>query len=157
MVIGPATAAPTGARSTRRSIRSPRDNFNDLKVAWTWTSPDHDLIKKIPDNPEEPLTANGLKATPLVVNGVMYVSTGLGQIAAIDPATGATKWLYNPEAYAHGAQADTVGWQTRGVAYWTDGRNDERILMGTLDGYLLALDAKTGKPIATFGETARPI
>ena len=36
----------------------------------------------------------------------MYVSTGLGQIAAIDPASGKTLWLYNPEAYAHGAQAE---------------------------------------------------
>src|SRR5258708_958449 len=56
-------------------------NFSELKVAWTWMSPDHELIKKIADNPEEPFTANGMKATPLVVKGVMYVSTGLGQIA----------------------------------------------------------------------------
>lgn len=132
-----------------------RENFGNLKVAWTWSSPDHDLIKKIPDNPEEPYTANGMKATPLVVKGVMYVSTGLGQIAAIDPASGKTLWLYNPEAYAQGAQADTVGWLTRGVAYWTDGQNDERILMGTFDGYLLALDARSGKPIATFGEAGK--
>jgi quinoprotein glucose dehydrogenase len=130
-------------------------NFNALKVAWTWSSPDHDLIKKIPDNPEEPYNANGMKATPLVVKGVMYVSTGLGQIAAIEPATGKTLWLYNPEAYAQGAQADTVGWLTRGVSYWSDGRDDERILMGTLDGYLLALNARTGRPIATFGESGK--
>ena len=55
----------------------------------------------------------------------MYMSTGLGQIAAIDPATGATKWLYNPESYKDGGSASVVGpWQTRGVAYWSDGRND---------------------------------
>jgi quinoprotein glucose dehydrogenase len=132
-----------------------RSNFNDLKVAWTWASPDLDLIRKIADNPEEPYTANGMKATPLVVKGVMYVSTGLGQIAAIEPATGTTRWLYNPEAYAQGAQADTVGWLTRGVAYWTDGKDDERILMGTLDGYLLALNARTGRPIATFGDSGK--
>ena len=132
-----------------------RSNFNALKVAWTWSSPDHELIKKISDNVEEPYTANGMKATPLVVKGVMYVSTGLGQIAAIAPATGETLWLYNPEAYAQGAQADTVGWLTRGVAYWSDGKDDERILMGTLDGYLIALNAKTGRPIATFGESGK--
>jgi quinoprotein glucose dehydrogenase len=61
--------------------------------------------------------ANGFKATPLVVNGVMYLSTGLHQIAAIDPATGTTKWVYNPEAYKDGAQADVLGWISRGVAY----------------------------------------
>ena len=129
-----------------------RENFKDLKVAWTWTSPDHDLLKRIPDYPEWPMHANGFKATPLVVNGVMYVSTGLHQIAAIDPATGVTKWLCDPEAYRDGAQADVLGWISRGVAYWTDGKSDERVLLGTLDGYLLALDAKTGKPIETFGE-----
>jgi quinoprotein glucose dehydrogenase len=127
-----------------------KDNFKDLAVAWTWKSPDHELLKTIPEYPEMPLHANGMKATPLLVHGVMYMSTGLGQIAALDPVTGATKWLYNPEAYKDGAQADVLGWISRGVAYWTDGKNDERILMGTLDGYLLALDAKTGRPIATF-------
>lgn len=128
-----------------------RDNFTDLKIVWTWRSPDHDLLKVIPPYPEMPLNANGMKGTPLVVRGVMYISTGVGQIAAIDPVRGTTKWLYNPEAYKDGAQADVLGWISRGVAYWSDGKDDERILMGTLDGYLLALDAKTGKPIATFG------
>ena len=71
-----------------------------------------------------------------------------GRIARL---TGATKWLYNPEAYKDGAQADVLGWQSKGVAYWTDGRDDERILFGTLDGYLIALDAKTGQPIPSFG------
>jgi len=132
-----------------------RENFSRLKVAWTWTSPDHELLKTIPPYPEMPLTANGLKATPLVVNGTMYISTGLNQIAAIDPATGKTKWLYNPEAYKDGAQADVLGWQSKGVAYWTDGRNDERIYLGTLDGYLLALDAKTGQPIKGFAENGK--
>ena len=77
-----------------------------------------------------PLNANGLKGTPLVVRGVMYMSTGLDQIAALDPVTGATKWLYNPEAYKDGAQADVLGWQSKGVAYWSDGTDDERILLG---------------------------
>jgi len=132
-----------------------RENFSRLKVAWTWSSPDHDLLKTIPPYPEMPLTANGFKATPLVVNGVMYISTGLNQIAAIDPATGKTKWLYNPEAYKEGAQADVLGWQSKGVAYWTDGRGDERLYLGTLDGYLLALDAKTGQPIKGFAESGK--
>src|SRR5947207_8961297 len=61
-----------------------KDNFTNLKVAWTWRSPDHDLLKTLPAYPEMPLNANGLKGTPLVVNGVMYMSSGLDQIAAID-------------------------------------------------------------------------
>jgi quinoprotein glucose dehydrogenase len=132
-----------------------KDNFKDLAVAWTWDSPDHALLPTIPAYPEAPLNANGMKATPLLVKGVMYLSTGLGQIAAVDPLTGKTKWLYNPEGYAGGAQADVLGWQSRGVSYWTDGKGDERILTGTLDGYLIAIDAKTGKLIPSFGNNGR--
>ncbi len=131
--------------------RITRDNFNTLHVAWTWRSPDQALIKTLPEYPEMPWHATGLKGTPLVVNGVMYMSTGLNQIVAIDPATGITKWQFNPEAYKSGGQASVLGWQSRGVAYWTDGRGDERILLGTLDGYLLAVDAQTGRPITSFG------
>ncbi len=130
-------------------------NFKNLRVAWIWDSPDRKLLGEIPPSAESPLHANGLKATPLMVKGVMYVSTGLGQIAAIDPASGKTKWLYNPEAYKSGPQANVIGWQSRGVSYWTDGAGDERILFGTLDAYLIALDAKTGKPISTFGSDGR--
>lgn len=128
-----------------------RNNFKDLKVAWTWTSADQELIARLPPNPDLGLHANGMKATPLLVNGVMYVSTGMGQIAALNPATGAVIWLHNPESYKDGGQASVLGWQSRGVAYWTDGRGDERILFGTLDGYLIALNAKTGQPIQGFG------
>ena len=129
-----------------------RDNFSALAVAWTWTSPDIEIVKRIGTTINPPLSATGLKGTPLVVNGTMYMSTGLGQIAAIDPATGATKWLYNPESYKEGGSASVVGpWQTRGVAYWSDGRNDRRVLMGTSNGYLIAVNADTGKPIESFG------
>lgn len=134
-----------------------RQNFGNLKIAWTWKTPDVELIANDPDKGKRQpaLTPNGLKATPLMVKGAMYMSTGLGQIAAIDPATGTTKWLYNPKAYDEGMQADIMGWLTRGVAYWTDGKEDERILMGTLDGYIIAVDAKTGKPILSFGDHGR--
>ena len=131
------------------------ENFKNLKVIWTWKTPDIDLIANDTVKRDPPLTPNGLKATPLVVNGVMYISTGLHQIAAIDPATGATKWLYNPKAYDEGMQADIMGWLSRGVAYWTDNKGDERLLMGTLDGYIIAIDAKTGKPIPSFGDHGR--
>ena len=129
-----------------------RDNFKTLTVAWSWTSPDFEIVKAIGKTISPPLSATGLKGTPLVVNGVMFMSSGLGQIVALDAATGATKWLHNPESYKDGGSASVVGpWQTRGVAYWSDGGTDRRILMGTADGYLLAVNADTGRPIDTFG------
>lgn len=133
-----------------------RDNFKNLQIAWTWRTPDVELARALADRIDPAWTPNGFKATPLVVKGVMYLSTGLGQIAAIDPMTGATKWVYDPQVYMRGAPASVVGpWQTRGLAYWTDGKNDERLLMGTLDGFILAVDAKTGRPIASFGDNGK--
>ena len=88
-----------------------------------------------------------------MVNGVLYVSTSLSQVAAIDAATGKTLWVYDPETWKNGTPSNN-GFVHRGVAYWANG-NDRRILFGTGDGYLICLNAKTGKPIPTFGQDGR--
>ena len=124
------------------------ENFGGLRVAWTWRSPDEAPIR---DHPDDRLMRRArFKATPLMVGGALYLSTGLGQIASIDAATGETRWVFDPESYVGGGPASAVGFLTRGVAYWSDG-SDERVLTGTLDGYLIALDAKTGKLVSEFG------
>jgi quinoprotein glucose dehydrogenase len=125
-----------------------RGNFKRLKVAWTWRSADEEVIKANP----------GLKtwvweSTPLMVGGVLFVSTSLSQVAALDAATGKTRWVYDPEAWK-GATPPNHGFVHRGVAYWADG-DDRRILFGTGDAYLICLDAETGKPIPTFGQGGR--
>ena len=79
-----------------------------------------------------------------MVGGVLFVSTGLGQIAALDATTGRTRWVYDPESYTGAPPANVIGFQTRGVAYWSEGTNG-RILFGTNDGYLVAIDARTGR------------
>ena len=127
-------------------------NFEQLEIAWTWESADIALIESLTRRYLPPLNASGLKATPLMVNGVMYLSTGLAQVVALDPATGEVLWVHNPQAYTTGGNASIVGpWQTRGVAYWTDGEGDERIFLGTHDGFVIALDAENGRPINAFG------
>ena len=88
-----------------------------------------------------------------MVDGVLYVSTSLSQVAAIDAATGKTRWVYDPETWKNGTPSNN-GFVHRGVAYWADG-NDQRILFGTGDGYLICLNAQTGKPIPTFGQEGR--
>jgi quinoprotein glucose dehydrogenase len=123
------------------------DNFNRLRVAWTWRSAEEEVAK-----------ANNLKtwvweATPLMVDGVLYISTSLSQVAAVDAATGKTRWVYDPETWKNGTPSNN-GFVHRGVAYWAEG-NDRRILFGTGDGYLICLNAETGKPIPTFGHQGR--
>ena len=88
-----------------------------------------------------------------MVDGVLYVSTSMSQVAAIDAATGETRWVYDPGTWKNGKPSNN-GFVHRGVAFWADGK-DRRILFGTGDGYLVALNAQTGKPVRTFGLDGR--
>jgi quinoprotein glucose dehydrogenase len=124
------------------------DNFHRLQVAWTWRSPDDEILKANPS-----LKTWVWESTPLMVGGVLYVSTSLSQVAAIDAVTGQTRWIHDPETWKNGTPSNN-GFVHRGVAYWADG-DDERILFGTGDGYLICLDARTGKPIPSFGREGR--
>ena len=122
------------------------DNVENLQIAWRWRSVDYELKDTHPD-----LRFNNvLLVTPLKVGDALYTSTNVGQAAAIDPATGQTRWTYHAlEDGAGSARARA----TRGVAYWTDG-SEERILLISGE-YLVALDAKTGRPFRDFGEDGK--
>ena len=124
------------------------DNFSRLQVAWTWRSAEEEITKANPD-----VKTWVWESTPLMVNGVLYVSTSLSQVAAIDASTGETRWVYDPETWKNGTPSNN-GFVHRGVSYWADG-DDQRILFGTGDGYLICLNAETGKPIPTFGRDGR--
>ena len=83
------------------------------------------------------------QATPIVVNGVLYMPTPYGTVIALEPETGRELWSYKLD---HGRPAG------RGVAYWHgDAKTPASILFGTSDGRLLSLNAETGKPTAGFG------
>lgn len=132
---------------------SPLDQINketvkDLKVAWRWDSPDLKLQAA-----NRGLSAFGHEATPIAIGNTLYTSTSLSQVAAINAATGETLWVYDPESYKAGRPTN-LGFVHRGVGYWTDG-NEERLYIGTADAYLIAIDAKTGKPVESFGENGR--
>ena len=100
-----------------------------------------------------PTRAN--ESTPLMVGGTLYTSTSLSQVAAIDAATGETKWVFDPKVYENGLGSPANdGWLHRGVAYWRNG-DDERMVMLTAFAQMIALDAKTGKPVPTFGNDGR--
>ncbi len=85
-------------------------------------------------------TRRGQEATPLVVDGVMYFTTAWSKVFAVNAATGAPLWSYDPKVppeWAVNACCDVVN---RGVAVW-----EGKVFLGTLDGRLVALDAATGK------------
>ena len=87
-------------------------------------------------------THRGQEATPIVVDGVMYFSTAWSKVFAVNAATGALLWSYDPKVpkqWGVNACCDVVN---RGVAIWQN-----KIYIGTLDGRLIALDATTGKPV----------
>jgi quinoprotein glucose dehydrogenase len=129
-----------------------KDNVKNLKVAWRWASADNAILFRNPLKFSD-LVPFVYEATPLFVNGTLYTSTSYAQVAALDPTTGKPKWVYDPESYKDGRPTN-LGFVHRGVAYWSDDK-DERIFVATGNSYLIAVDAKTGKPYPDFGEKGR--
>ena len=152
-------------------------NFSTLRPVWRAKSPDGFLSITLPDGSEwsadsktifeelnridpkrwrdgQPPFVQNYKATPLMVNGTLYVNTPSSVGAAYDARTGALKWVYNPKSYESGTTTLTLRCNQRGVAYWTDGK-DERIYWGTGDGYLIAVDAGQGSRWPGLVRTAR--
>lgn len=121
-----------------------KDNVGALRVAWRWPFADRALQESNPL-----LRTTRTEETPLMVNGVVYMVTGLGLVAALDPATGETRWVYDPQGYKAGKHPQ-ASFVRRGLAFWTDGAQ-ERLLVGTEDAYLVSVDARTGKPDPRFG------
>jgi quinoprotein glucose dehydrogenase len=112
-----------------------RKNVKQLRLAWTFDT-------------EE---SGGLETSPIVVQGVLYGLTPSQKVFALNAATGKLLWKF--DSGIRGTQPD------RGLAYWSDGEGqsqnrDRRILVGVMN-FVYALDAATGKAIATFGKDGR--
>ena len=125
-----------------------KDTIGQLAVAWRWSSPDNPVVEANPT-----ARPGGYADTPLMVKGVLYTVTSLGQIAAINPATGQSIWVLDPGNWKTGRPGN-LGYVHRGISYWTDGKVD-RLLLGTHDAYLISVDAKTGTLDKSFGENGR--
>ncbi len=106
-------------------------NVNDLGFAWEYDASSY--IGTVP---------RGLEATPIVVDGIMYTSGAWGAVYALDGKTGKELWTFKPKvdpSYVRRSCCDVVN---RGVAVW-----EGRVYVGTLDGFLVCLDAQNGKEL----------
>jgi len=116
-----------------------RDNFTKLEVAWRFKT---DSFGPRPET--------NFEGTPLMVGGKLYSTVGTRRsIVALDAATGELLWTYREDEGARG-EAAPRRLSGRGLAYWSEGA-DERILYVTPGYRLIALDAKTGRRVSSFG------
>jgi quinoprotein glucose dehydrogenase len=120
-------------------------NVENLSVAWRFST------RNLGPRP-----ATGMQVSPLIVDGVMYTTaSAMRDVVAIDAATGQLLWHWRP-------LGDLLKWNDiidplartsgRGVSYWTDGAADQRIFVVMGNYMLVALDAKTGRQVASFGK-----
>ena len=116
-----------------------RKNVASLQVAWTFRTGD------AYQPPRGRPTA--FEATPLYVDGTLYLSTPLGRIIALDPVNGRQRWVFDAKVPRDAGYGDFA---SRGVATWQRGR-ERRIFVATIDARVIALNAATGEPILTFG------
>jgi quinoprotein glucose dehydrogenase len=114
-----------------------KSNVRQLKIAWIF-------------NPNDALKSSGKgssECNPIIVDGVMYVTSARHRVYAINAANGQQVWSFDPFDGGEG------GGINRGVTYWEDGK-DKRILFTAGDN-LFAVNAETGKPISSFGKAGR--
>jgi quinoprotein glucose dehydrogenase len=132
-------------------------NVNKLRVAWTYdtrpeaAAPAAAPVTSTSTTPPEPPRRTpprnrNSQSTPIVIGGVMYMSTPYGRVVALEAETGKKIWEFETTNTPAG----------RGIAYWPgDGVLPPQILFGTSNGWLHALNAKTGKPVPGFGEEGK--
>jgi quinoprotein glucose dehydrogenase len=124
-----------------------RTNVDKLKTAWTYRTGamaiETRLVKKA-----------AFEATPILVEGKLFLTTPYGKVIALDPGTGERIWDYDPGVDLTMSRSEVT---SRGVSAWMDHQGKDnapcklRIFVGTLDARLMALDGKTGEPCEDFG------
>jgi quinoprotein glucose dehydrogenase len=135
---------PGGARHSPLD-QVDRGNVAKLALAWEYRTGEAGIQTGTP---------TALEVTPLVLDGAMYISTPLGRVTALDPITGTARWSRDLEVKRTRSFGD---WVNRGVSYWKDphartGRCTRRIIVGTVDARLVALDADNGEFCTDFGK-----
>ncbi|HEY1022239.1 MAG TPA: PQQ-binding-like beta-propeller repeat protein [Flavisolibacter sp.] len=122
-------------------------NVNRLQVAWVFRTGDADTVHH-----------SQIQCNPIVLEGKLYGTTPQMALFALDAATGKEHWRFNPfDTAGKGPENKSLNFilnNSRGVAYWTDGKNEKRIFY-TAGSHLYAIDATNGRMISSFGERGR--
>ena len=147
-------AAPGGGHYSAAD-QITRDNVHALEQAWVYRSGDmrEPGPGEIGGQKMPMLPGSSWQMTPILVGDTLYGCSAFNRMFALDPSTGAEKWSYDPGVDI----SQEIMVNCRGVSSWqspapTGAACDHRIIMGTLDGRLVAVDAKDGKPCDDFGE-----
>jgi quinoprotein glucose dehydrogenase len=125
-------------------------NVGTLQIIWEW-KPNEKILPQFGTRP------GAFQNTPLVIDNVMYLSTPYNQVAALDATSGKELWRYDPKAYEDGQPPNGQGFAHRGVAVWKDpstslgGSGGQLRIILNSRYRLIQLDAKTGTPVASFG------
>jgi quinoprotein glucose dehydrogenase len=138
---------PYVANSPQITRHSPLDDINATTVsrmvpAWEWVSPDKSM-------PEYKVVPGAMSATPIMIDNVVYMTTNMNRIVALDAETGKQKWIYDPRAYVGGMPTLAGGFRHKGVAIWRD--NGKLRIFSASRNTLICLDAETGLPVKEFG------
>ncbi len=124
-------------------------NVATLRQAWVYRTGDASDGKRFPGK-------STFKATPILNDDTLYLSTPFNRVIALDAATGEEIWAFDPEVDFSKRYAEMF--TSRGVSVWSDGRATEeqpcrdRIILGTLDARLIAIDAESGERCEDFGK-----
>ena len=139
----PVYGGDAGAQKYSPLTQINRDTVATLELAWSWKTGEQPLQ-------EFGTTPGAFQNTPLMIDGVLYVSTPYNRLVALDAASGRQRWAFDPRAYEDGQPASGQGFVHRGVAAWRDG-HALRLFLNTRHR-LLAIDAESGQLIPSFGE-----
>ena len=118
-----------------------RRNIASLKIAWTFRTGDAYQPKHN--------KATAFETTPLYVDGTLFVSTPLGRVFALDPASGQPRWVYDSHVDKDRGYGD---YSHRGVSAWVSPSGQRRLYLATIDARLIAIDARTGTACKGFGD-----
>ncbi|MEP5764761.1 MAG: pyrroloquinoline quinone-dependent dehydrogenase [Halieaceae bacterium] len=145
----PAYGATPGGTHFSAAQQITPDNVAELEIAWMHRSGD---VRQGSLDQQDRVVQSSLQVTPIVVDDHMYYCTPFNRVFALDAGSGEELWSFDPDV----DHAAYILGNCRGVSSWQSGKTgfcEHRILLGTLDARLIALDANTGKRCTDFGDS----